>query len=59
MSHHYANDGQFNFSWSEGEFLIRVRRSTQDGASECRRERRKDVVAEREGEVESERERKP
>lgn len=31
VSYHYANDGQFNFSWSEGEFLIMVRLSTQDG----------------------------
>lgn len=44
VSYHYANDGQFNFSWSEGEFLIRVRHSTQD--------REKDVKAEGDSEVE-------
>lgn len=44
VSYHYANDGQFNFSWSEGEFLIRVRHSTQD--------REKDVKAEGDSKVE-------
>lgn len=39
MSHHYANDGQFNFSRSEGEFLIRVRQSSQDGEREGELER--------------------
>lgn len=29
VSSHYANDGQFNFGWSEGECLIRGRRGTQ------------------------------
>ncbi|TMS19020.1 hypothetical protein E3U43_003341, partial [Larimichthys crocea] len=36
VSYHYANDGQFNFSWSEGEFLIRVRHSTQDGEKDVK-----------------------
>lgn len=39
VSYHYANDGQFNFSWSEGEFLIRVRLSTQDGKKYVKTER--------------------
>lgn len=39
VSYHYANDGQFNFSWSEGEFLIRVRHSTQDGEKDVKAER--------------------
>lgn len=38
VSYHYANDGQFNFSWSEGEFLIRVRHSTQDGEKDVKAE---------------------
>lgn len=36
VSYHYANDGQFNFSWSEGEFLIRVRHSTRDGEKDVK-----------------------
>lgn len=39
VSHHYANDGQFNFSRSEGEFLIRVRQSSQDREREGERQR--------------------
>lgn len=39
VSYHYANDGQFNFSWSEGEFLIRVRHSTQDGEKDVKAKR--------------------
>lgn len=45
VSYHYANDGQFNFSWSEGEFLIRVWLSTQDGKKYVKTER--DRTAER------------
>lgn len=36
VSYHYANDWQFNFSWSEREFLIRVRHSTQDGEKDVK-----------------------
>lgn len=39
VSYHYANDGQFNFSWSEGEFLIRVRHGTQDGERDVKARR--------------------
>lgn len=42
VSYHYANDGQFNFSWSEGEFLIRVRHGTQDGEKDVKAERERD-----------------